>query len=86
MGKSDLSSIMAVALAIAEAHGGKLERLPGGFWTYPGCPRYAHNGNPHESYGTSTIAALVARGRMKYVEWKEGRNGRFPIAAEVVRS
>lgn len=81
--KKDLSSTMLKALQIATNNGGRLERLPGGFWTYPGCERAPHNGVPHWYVGTSTVEALIARERMTYVEWKEGKS-RFPIVAQVI--
>lgn len=73
-----LSATMAAALAFSIDHGGKLVRHAGGYWTYPGCPK------PHEEYfGTTTIQALVDRGELRYVEWKGGRGGRFPIAVNI---
>lgn len=71
--KDELSATMAEVLGESILHGGELIRLAGGFWTYQGCPRRSHDGVPHWYAGTSTIQALVARERMEYVEWKEGR-------------
>jgi len=65
----------AMAHAIAEAKGlggGRLVRLQGGFWD-------AGGGGRGISFGTKTIEALIARQLASYTEWKEGRNGRFPI-------
>ena len=78
-----LSATMAIALAEALDHGGKLVRHAGGFWTYPNCPRYPHNGYPEWYIGASTIKALVARGELVYTEWKQGRNHNFPIATGI---
>lgn len=78
-----LSATMAIALAEALEHGGKLIRHVGGYWSWPGCPKHAHNGNPEEYFGTSTVQALVDRGEMEFVEWKAGRGGEFPIAVVV---
>lgn len=56
---------------------GEIHRHPGGFWR----AKDTWNG---DSFGTSTIEALVARGLLQYSQWQEGRNGRFPIAAKIV--
>lgn len=78
MGERELSKTMADAKA-AMMEAGSLERLPGGFWAAPGCPRHPHNGYPIVSWGASTIKALVDRGVAQYANFKEGRNFRFPI-------
>lgn len=78
MVERDLSKTMADAMA-AMMEAGSLERLPGGFWAAPGCPRHPHNGYPIVSWGASTIKALVARGVAQYANFKEGRKFRFPI-------
>lgn len=75
-----LSTPMNEAYALASRKG-KLERVPGGYWTWPGCERHSHNGVPYDYASTPTVEALVRRGYLEYVEWKEGRNGRFPITA-----
>ena len=68
-----LSSTMLAALRAARANGGKLVRLPGGFWMAGGgC-----------SFGTTTIQSLVMRGYMQYTDWKDGRHGNFPIEATI---
>lgn len=85
MTKKTLSATMAIALGEAVDHGGKLVRHQGGYWTYPGAVMSGIIGHPFDWWvGASTVEALVDRGRMKYVEWKEGRGQRFPIVAEVV--
>jgi hypothetical protein len=78
---ASISNTMLACLYQIEAHGGKLVRLPGGFWSWPDCPRHAHDGVPHVYWGTSTVQALVARKELEYVDWRDGRGGRFPIAA-----
>jgi len=78
--KPQLSPSMQGALAHALNHGAKLVRFPGGFWAREGWK--LHTGL---WYGTSTIEALVARGRMEYTKWQEGKHGRFPIEATVVQ-
>ena len=67
----------------AAEHGGKLERMPGGFWIYRGAK--LNGGVPEWYVGTSTVQALVKRGAMEYSEHKESRGGRFPIAAQIVK-
>ena len=79
-----LTATMAACLDDCLDHGGTFNRFPGGFWAYPGCRRLPHNGHPETHWGTSTIQALVARGRMVYSEWHTGRNGRFSIAVRVL--
>lgn len=78
-----LSATMVSALDDATAHGGTLVRFQGGFWSWPNVARTPHDGVPVDWVRPSTVAALVDRGEMTYSEWKEGRNGRFPIAATV---
>lgn len=82
--KTPLTAPMAIALDETVAHGGKLIRHQGGYWSWPGCPRREHDGMPEEWFGTTTIDALVDRGRLQYTEYKDGRGHRFPIVAEVV--
>lgn len=85
MTKKPLSATMAIALGEAIEHGGKLVRHQGGYWTIPGAVMSATIGHPFDWWAsTPTVNALVDRGRMKYVEWKEGRDRRFPIVAEVL--
>lgn len=76
----DLSDRMKVAIAWAKEHGNTFWRHPGGFW---GSEKfYEHYG---VWFGTSTIRALTERGVAEYSEWKEGRDGRFPIQAKLKR-
>lgn len=86
MRKKPLSATMIIALDEAKTRGGKLVRHQGGYWTYPGAVPLATIGRPFDWWvGASTVEALVERGRLRYVEWKEGRGTRFPVVAEVVR-
>ena len=74
-----LSDTMAEVLGETMAHGGRLERHVGGYWTWPDCPRL---GGQWAWYaGTSTIEALVKRGYMAYTKHRRGRLGDFPIEA-----
>lgn len=85
MAKGDLSATMAATLAEALESGGKLVRHQGGYWTKPGAVMSATIGQPFDWWAsTPTVNALVSRGRMKFTEHREGRGGRFPIAAEVM--
>lgn len=77
-----LSATMAICMAETMEQGGKLIRHAGGYWSWPNCPR-GHDGLPVTRFGTKTVEALVARKEMTYVEWRDGRIGRFPIAAQV---
>jgi hypothetical protein len=79
--KAKLSATMAIALGETIEHGGTLIRLAGGFWTYDGCPRRAHDGVPEWYVGATTVQALVIRNELSYTEWKEGRGFKFPIKA-----
>jgi hypothetical protein len=83
MAKTDLSPTMKSTLHEIYSHGGIVERRPGGYWTWPQCP--SNGGVPLVYYGTTTINALVDRGKMKYTAHKESsrRAGSFPIEAQV---
>lgn len=66
---------MQRALQFMREHQDRLIRLPGGFWKAP----------EHErTFPTVTVQGLVSRGLAEYTEWKDGRNGRFPIAVVLV--
>jgi len=82
--RSEISATMAAALAMASEHGGKLTRYVGGYWSFAGVPRRQHDGVPEEYFGTTTIAGLVGRDRMRYCNWREGRGGQFPIEVEII--
>lgn len=75
-----LSPTMQSALNYAAAHGGALVRLPGGFWCEPSATQWSHG---IASFGTKTVEGLVTRGSMTYTEWRDGRNGRFPVRAAI---
>jgi len=68
---------MLDAVGYAAEHGA-LCRYPGGFWQAPGgYQRWAKH------FGTPTVEALVTRGLAEYTEWRDGRNGRFPVRCEL---
>lgn len=67
-----LSITMENSLQIIANHDGYVRRYPGGFWR---CHDY------DSSLATPTIEALVKRKLLEYSDWKDGRNGRFPVAA-----
>lgn len=66
---------MLACLTTASGNDNALHRHPGGFWM--------NQRGVGLSYGTKTVQALVARGLAEYTEWKDGRNGRFPIALKL---
>lgn len=78
----DLSPTMKTALHEIYSHGGIVERRPGGYWTWPQC--LSNGGVPINYFGTSTIEALVARGKLEYMARQESsrRAGSFPIEAK----
>lgn len=78
--KDELSPTMQDAINFANEHGGTLTRYPGGFWCKSGL-----NGWTRPWFGTTTIEALVKRGRMEYTEWFEGSRAKFPVAAKVTQ-
>ena len=75
-----LSPTMQSALDYAAAHGGALVRLPGGFWRGQSATQWSQ-GVPY--FGATTVDALVTRGAMTYTEWRDSRNGRFPVRAAI---
>jgi hypothetical protein len=61
--KKPISASMAVGLALAIEHGGKLERRTFGSWTYPGPPvAWDNKGVPDWFVQLQTVEALVDRG------------------------
>lgn len=78
-----LSATMQDALAKGREHGGRLVRLPGGFWTYPDCPARDSHGYsvPEWSISAHTIKALLARGLVEAETY--ARNG-FLVAVKVM--
>lgn len=79
--KEELSPTMKAALQMATDHDGKLVRYPGGYWSYFGVSM--STGRPDQYHGTTTIEALVARGKMRYSAWQQNKNGEFPIEAAI---
>jgi hypothetical protein len=55
-----------------------IHRHPGGFWAKENWTRLDGH------FGTKTIEALVIRKILKYTAWQEGRNGKFPVKAEMI--
>lgn len=74
-----LSATMVACIDFAREHGG-LVRFQGGFWTKAGAG-WLGIAPDAEWFGTSTVDACVSRGELAYSEYRDGRNGRFPIAA-----
>lgn len=68
-----LSAPMMTTLEWIRAHGGFIHRFPGGFW---GDEKYKY-------HKTVVVEALVRRGLLEYTEYKDGRNGRFPVEAKL---
>lgn len=56
-----------------------LYRHAGGFWK-----RDEHWVVNSPSFGGSSVEALVSRGIAEYTQWKDGKNGRFPIQARLI--
>jgi hypothetical protein len=73
---AELSKTMLECLKSCRGWGGTIHRHPGGYWGASAFKLY-------ESFGTSTVEGLVKRGELEYVKWREGRSGRFPIAATI---
>lgn len=76
---TSLTPTMQAAYQHAKAHGSVLERFPGGYWCEVGRTQWTAHGG--QTFSTPTVQALVSRGLADYTEWKDGRNGRFPIRA-----
>lgn len=79
---SALSPLMREAVEYAGSHGGVLIRLPGGFWVRDGHTQW-DGWQAQRTFGTPTVQALVAREVAEYTEWRDGRNGRFPVRVEL---
>lgn len=74
------SPVMLKLVKEMNRYGGEVVRHPGGFWC---CGDYSIS----NSFGTSTVEALVRRNAAEYVEWKEGshrRASRFPVRAKLI--
>lgn len=76
-----ISPFMQAAIDLAKEGGGKLVRLPGGFWTIPGEPLdLAKIGVPFRHVGTTTVQTLVQRGLATYTKMQSSkRRSMFPI-------
>lgn len=76
-----LTATMVACIDFAREHGG-LVRMQGGYWTKAGA---GWNGSTpdDEWFGTSTVHGCVTRGALEYSAYRDGRNGRFPIAAQI---
>lgn len=72
-----MSAAMAYAMMLVHEHGGRLERLTGGFWTYPSAPRRGADKLPEWYAADATIEGLVARGELEFTQFR----GDYPIAA-----
>lgn len=71
-----LTPTMQACLDFAVAQGGTIKRYPGGFWGQNGM------NTQQPWFGTTTIQALVSRGKLQYSEWSKGEH-RFPVAASI---
>lgn len=82
-----MTALQAMALGDIIDKGGRLVRHQGGYWTLPGAVKTAVIGHPFDWWvGTSTVEGLVRRGELEYVDWRDGRDGRFPIAVAIPSS
>lgn len=79
-----LSATQQGAFDRIRADGGRIERLPGGFWTTPSTPRRPKPGAgyvvPDWSVGTQTVEALAKKGLIE--ESRRAPNGHFGFAVE----
>lgn len=58
-----LSDTQQEALEKMKANGGVLRRLPGGLWTWPGCPNKEGSlMTPEWWCGTTTVRAMIQKG------------------------
>ena len=76
-----LSATMVACIDFAREHGG-LIRMQGGYWTKRGAG-WSGASPDAEWFGTNTVQACVSRGELTYSEYRDGRSGRFPIAAVI---
>lgn len=77
-----LTRPMEIAMADIARIGGTVERKPGGYWVRPGVAWSSSTGWGL-SIPTTTVQALVRRGKLAYTEHQEGRRGKFPIRAAI---
>lgn len=69
---------MMRCLDFMKSSGGKIHRHAGGYWT---CGNLISFEN---SFGSTTVQALVDRSLVQFTEHRDGRYGRFPITAELM--
>lgn len=77
-----LTATMVACIDDMREAGGEFVRYQGGYWAARNGPR-ACDGIPRPNYGSSTVQAIIDRGEATYTEWRDGRNGRFPIAIKL---
>lgn len=73
-----LTKTMKEAVDYIRETGGTIHRHPGGFWAKVNWTRFDGH------FGTPTIEALVKRRVLRYTKIQVGRNGQFPIQAELI--
>jgi len=84
MSAPKLSDEMLAAVELAREHGGKLKRLPGGFWVGANdADVYDRNVVKHW-FGTQTIRACVKRGVLNETAFAQTRYGAFCVGVTVV--
>lgn len=64
--REPLSAMQSAALEVAMGHGGRLKRLPGGFWAHERY-KWQPRSRPDPFIRSTTIGALVERGLMEFV-------------------
>jgi hypothetical protein len=80
MAVTPFSPTMKEAFDYATKHnGGIFYRSPGGYWSI------SSERQAYPWWGTPTIEGLVKRGAATYTEWREGRNGKFPVEVRMLK-
>ena len=74
-----LSPEMRRCLDFVRRHAGQIHRHQGGYWA-----AQDWTFSTGESFGTTTVEALVTRHYLAYDLWQESRAGRFPIRATLL--
>lgn len=80
MKKIKLSPVMQQCVDFMKANGGKICRIPGGFWVKPGVTKI----DAQETwFGLGTVAALVKRGVAEWTGYEHVRSSgwRFEVEA-----
>ena len=77
-----LSPEMQAAIDFANANGGTLKRIPGGFWVAPQSPEKYDYKVHVRWFGSQTIVALVKRGAATYTKHVTIRDQK-PFAVEI---